>query len=144
MFYEPPPGTPSTLVERMVAHNAAGDLESVMRVQFCDLQSMPAAQFDRLKSDPARWARYLGFAGTISREFVHARRFAVADDEFKDRAGAVRFIVGEKSFPPLIQFTDRALRAFPSADRRVLDGQGHAALRQAPELVAAEIRTFFG
>ena len=143
MLYEPPPGTPSALVERMVEYNAAGDLEGVMRVQFCDLQNMPAAQFDRLKSDPARWARYVGFAGTISREFVNARRLCVADEEFKDRAQPVAFIVGEKSFAPLIAFTERVLRAFPSADRSVLGGQGHAALRQAPELVAAEIRRFF-
>jgi pimeloyl-ACP methyl ester carboxylesterase len=115
----------------------------LMRVQFCELQYMPAQQFDRLKADTARWARYLGFAGTISREFVHARRFRTTDDEFAAYAYPVRFIVGEKSFPVLVENTLGTLRAFPTADRAVIAGQGHNALRQAPELVAAEIVRFF-
>lgn len=143
LFYEPPPGTPSRLVDRMVELNARGDLEGVMHVQFCELQHQPETVFDRLKSDPVRWARYLGFAGTISREFVNARRFSMADGEFKDRTEPVRFIVGEKTFPPLVAYTETALRAFPSADKHLLPGQGHAALRTAPDLVASEIRDFF-
>lgn len=143
LFYEPPPGTPSRLVDRMVELNAQGDLEGVMRVQFCELQHQPETVFDRLKSDPARWARYLGFAGTISREFVNARRFSIAEGEFKDRTEPVRFIVGEKTFPPLIAYTETALRAFPGADKRLLAGQGHAALRTAPDLVAALVTEFF-
>ena len=143
MLYEPPPGTPSRLVDRMVERNAEGDLEGVMRIQFCELQSQPTSLFDRLKGDPVRWARYMGFAGTISREFVQARRFKVIDDDFTDRHEAVRFIVGEKTFPPLIAYTETAMRAFPMADKRILPGQGHAALRAAPDMVANEIRDFF-
>jgi pimeloyl-ACP methyl ester carboxylesterase len=142
MLYEPPPGTPSTLVDRMVEANNAGDLEGVMHVQFVELQHLPQSQFDRLKSDPTRWARYLGFAGTIAREFVNARRFSVTDGEFADRDD-VRFIVGEKTFPPLAKYTETARRAFPHADKHIIPGQGHNALRQAPELVAAEIEKFF-
>jgi pimeloyl-ACP methyl ester carboxylesterase len=143
MLYEPPPGTPATLVDRMVERDAAGDLEGVMRIQFCELQHMPEAQFERLKSDPKRWERYLDFAGTIAREFVNARRFAVKDGEFRDRPGDVRFIVGEKTFPPLVKYVEAVLREFPHADKYVLPGQGHAALRTAPDLVAAEIEAFF-
>ena len=142
MLYEPPPGTPSALVDRMVERDAAGDLEGVMHVQFVELQHLPQPQFDRLKSDPTRWARYLGFAGTIAREFVNARRFAIRENEFAERAD-VRFIVGENTFPPLVKYTEIALRAFPRADKRVIPGQGHAALRTAPDLVAAEIGGFF-
>ena len=143
MLFEPPPGTPSSLVDRMVERDAAGDLEGVMRVQFVELQHVPEAQFERLKSDPQRWARYLGFAGTIAREFVNARRFSVTAGEFADRRTATRFIVGEKTFPPLIRYTDAALSIFPHADKRIVPGQGHNALRTAPELVAAEIKRFF-
>jgi pimeloyl-ACP methyl ester carboxylesterase len=143
MLYEPPPGTPSSLVDRMVERDAAGDLEGVMRVQFVELQHVPEAQFERLKSDPNRWARYLDFAGTIAREFVNARRFSLTDGEFADRDGEVRFIVGEKTFPPLIKYSETALRAFPQADKCMIPGQGHNALRAAPELVAAEIERFF-
>jgi pimeloyl-ACP methyl ester carboxylesterase len=143
MFYEPPPGSPSMLVNRMVDENAKGNLEGVMHIQFVELQHQPQAVFDRLKSDPARWARYLGFAGTIAREFVNARRFSIADDEFAHTKFDVRFIVGEKTFPPLAKYTDTALRAFPRADKRIIPGQGHNALRQAPDLVAAEIASFF-
>lgn len=143
MLFEPPPGTPSTLVDRMVERNAAGDLEGVMHVQFVELQHVPEAQFERLKSDPKRWERYLGFAGTIAREFVNARRFSFSADEFAGRAQPVRFIVGEKTFPPLIKYTETALKAFTAADKRIVAGHGHAALRTAPELVAAEIRAFF-
>lgn len=141
MLYEPPPGTSSTLVERMAALDAQGDLEGVMRVQFCELQHMPEAQFERLKTDPARWARYLGFARTIAREFVNARRFRIPA---LSRYGApVRFIVGERSLPVLVTHTDVAMRAFADADKAVLPGQGHNALRQGPETVAAEITRFF-
>ncbi len=143
LFYEPPPGTPSRLVDRMVELNAAGDLEGVMQVQFCELQHQPTSVFDRLKSEPARWARYLGFAGTISREFVNARRFQMTDNEFQNRVTPARFIVGEKSFPPLISHTETALRAFPNADKHLIADQGHAALRVAPDLVATEITEFF-
>jgi pimeloyl-ACP methyl ester carboxylesterase len=143
MLYEPPPGTPSTLVERMAEFDAQGDYEGVMRVQFCELQHMPPTQFERLKADQARWARYLDFAKTISREFVNARRFRMQDGEFAAYPHAVRFIVGEKSFPVLVSHTETALRAFPGADKAVLPGQGHNALRQGPETVAAEIIRFF-
>lgn len=143
MLYEPPPGTPSGLVDRMVKLNDDGDLEGVMRVQFIELQHQPASVFERLKGDPKRWARYLGFAGTISREFVNARRFRVADGEFKNYAQSVRFILGEKSMPVMAAYTDAALRAFPTADRHILPGQGHAALRMTPDLVVDEIRKFF-
>jgi len=142
MLYEPPPGTPSSLVDRMVAADKDGDLEGVMHIQFVELQHQPQSVFDRLKSDPKRWARYLGFAGTIAREFVNARRFSLRDDEFADRED-VRFIVGEKTFPPLVKYTQTALKAFARADKHVLPGQGHAALRMAPELVASEIAQFF-
>ena len=143
MLYEPPPGTPSTLVNRMVEESAKGNLEGVMHIQFVELQHQPQAVFDRLKSDHARWERYLGFAGTIAREFVNARRFSITDGEFADIASAVRFIVGEKTFPPLIKYTDTAMRAFVRADKRLIPGQGHNALRQAPALVADEIADFF-
>lgn len=143
MLYEPPPGTPSTLVDRMVAADKAGDLEGVMHVQFVELQHLPEAQFERLKSDAKRWDRYLGFAGTIAREFVNARRFSLSENEFVDHTQPVRFIIGEKTFPPLIRYTESALRAFPHADNHIIPGQGHNALRQAPELVAAEIERFF-
>jgi len=143
MLYEPPPGTPSTLVERMVELDARGDYEGVMRVQFCELQHVPAEQFERLKADSTRWARYLDFATTISREFVNARQFLIQDGEFAAYAHAVRFIVGEKSFPVLVRHTETAMRAFPRADKAVLPGQGHNALRQGPETVAAEVRRFF-
>lgn len=143
MLFEPPPGTPSSLVDRMVERDAAHDLEGVMRVQFVELQHVPEAQFERLKSDPQRWARYLGFAGTIAREFVNARRFSLSENEFSDLAQPVRFIVGGKTFPPLIKYTETALKAFTTADKRVIPGQGHNALRTAPELVAQEVRAFF-
>jgi pimeloyl-ACP methyl ester carboxylesterase len=143
MLFEPPLGTPSSLVDRMVERDAAGDLEGVMHVQFVELQHMPEAQFQRLKSDPKRWERYLGFAGTIAREFVNARRFSLSENEFAGHAQPVRFIVGEKTFPPLIKYTESALATFPAADKRILAGQGHNALRAAPEQVAEEMRTFF-
>lgn len=143
MMFEPPPGTPSALVDRMVERQAVGDLEGVMHVQFVELQHLPEAQFERLKSDPQRWSRYLGFAGTIAREFVNARRFSMSDGEFRNRNEDVRFIVGEKTFPPLVRYTETALRAFPRADKRIVAGQSHAALRTAPDLVAREIEDFF-
>jgi pimeloyl-ACP methyl ester carboxylesterase len=127
----------------MVERSDAGDLEGVMRVQFVELQHMPEAQFLRLKNDPQRWARYFGFAGTIAREFVNARRFSLKENEFADRAIDVRFILGETTYPPLIKYTETALKAFPRADTRIIAGQGHAALRAAPDLVADEIRAFF-
>jgi pimeloyl-ACP methyl ester carboxylesterase len=142
MLYEPPPGTPSTLVDRMVERDAAGDLEDVMHIQFVELQHLPQPQFDRLKSDPTRWTRYLGFAGTIAREFVNARRFSVTDGEFANRED-IRFIVGEKTFPPLAKYTETAQRAFPRGDKKVIPGQGHNALRMAPELIATQIERFF-
>jgi pimeloyl-ACP methyl ester carboxylesterase len=114
-----------------------------MRIQFCELQPVPEAKFERRKSDPKRWERYLGFAGTIAREFVNARRFAIKGGEFRDRPGDVRFIVGEKTFPPLVKYVEAVRREFPHADKRVIPGQGHAALRTAPDLVAAEIGGFF-
>ncbi len=143
LFYEPPPGTPSNLVGRMVALTEAGDLEGVMRVQFCELQQLPVAAFDKLKADPVRWARYLDFAGTIAREFVNARRMRINAEEFRTYPHRVRFLVGAVTFPPLAQYTDRALLAFPHADKKILPGQAHAAMRVAPELVAQEIGEFF-
>jgi pimeloyl-ACP methyl ester carboxylesterase len=114
-----------------------------MRLQFCELQHQPPDVIDKLKSDPVRWARYLGFAGTIAREFVNARRFTFHDGEFAAYRHPVRFIVGEKSLPPLRVHTEAALRAFPTADRVPLAGHGHNALRQGPDLVAREIASFF-
>jgi pimeloyl-ACP methyl ester carboxylesterase len=98
---------------------------------------------DRLKSDPARWARYMGFAPTIAREFVNARRMRLRDAEFADWTQRVRFIVGDVTFPPLKKYTDRALLAFPGSDKKILAGQAHGAMRTAPDMVAAEIREFF-
>jgi pimeloyl-ACP methyl ester carboxylesterase len=143
MFYEPPPGTPSVLVDKMVGLTEAGDLEGVMRVQFCELQQLPVAAFERLKENPERWQRYLDFAPTIAREFVNARRMRIRAGEFADYPHAVRFLVGEVTFPPLAQYTDRGLLAFPRATKKILPGQAHAAMRAAPEMVAKEIGEFF-
>jgi len=55
----------------------------------------------------------------------------------------VRFLVGEKSLELLQARTREAFRAFPGAELVALPGQAHAALRQAPEMVAAEIARFF-
>jgi len=143
LFYEPPSGVSSATVERMVGLAAAGDYESVLRVQICDLQGQPPAVLERLKADPNRWARYMGFAPTIAREFVNARRMRLRPGEFAGWPRRGRFIVGEVTFPPLKQHTERALLAFPHADKKILAGQAHGAMRSAPDMVAAEIREFF-
>lgn len=146
VLYEPPLlGMPDELppgvldeVERLIAEGRRE--EAAVQVYRTMLGRSPE-EIEQLRADPG-WGNRVGSAPAIPREVRAVQDYRFNWNGYRDMDRRTLLLDGELS-PPRLRASTAAVDAIlPNSRVVVLHGQGHAALRFAPKLVAAEVLTF--
>jgi pimeloyl-ACP methyl ester carboxylesterase len=146
ILYEPPMGgvlAPPARVDRWRALTEDGRRERMVEEFLHDVGGYTTAEIDALRETPA-WEGRLAAAPTVPRE-LEAEQGHRLDREALDGLSAPSLLmVGSRSPEWAVRSTDVYAEALDGVSVRRLEGQGHGALADAPELVASEIERFLG
>jgi pimeloyl-ACP methyl ester carboxylesterase len=143
VVYEPslglpyPPGS----IEHIEAALADGDHDAAIVSVLVDILGMAADEVDALRADPL-WPVRLAAAPTVPRECRVEQDWVYRPGQFDTITAPTLLLTGSDSVPDIIDTTQRAAAAIPSADIRVLRGHGHFAHKTDPAMVTALIRDF--
>lgn len=131
-----PPGTR----ERFQALLEQGDRDVLLVAFFRDLVQMPEKEIALMRAEPV-WQARLAAAHTIVREFADAD-YVFEPRRFRGLAVPTLLLLGENSPPSLQKPTERLASVLPNSSVVVMPGQGHVAMRTAPELFLREVIGF--
>jgi pimeloyl-ACP methyl ester carboxylesterase len=146
VLYEPPLlGMPSELplgfLDELERLTAEGHREEAAVQVYQTMMRLPPEKLEQLRADP-NWETRVGSVPTIPREVRAVQEYRFNWDAYRDMDRPTLLLDGELSPPPLRAAT-AAVHAILSNSRvAILKGQGHAAVRFAPKLVAAEVLKF--
>lgn len=131
-----PPGTR----ERFQAFLNQNDREGLLLAVFRDLVEVPERDLALMRAEPV-WQARLAAAHTVVREMADAD-YVFDPKRFRSLAVPTLLLVGETSPPVLTKPTERLASVLPNRRVVVMPGQGHVAMRTAPELFLREVIGF--
>jgi pimeloyl-ACP methyl ester carboxylesterase len=146
LLYEPPFPVkgiemyPPGAREKFQALLKQGDRDLLLVTFFRDLVQVPEEQIALLRAEPA-WEARLAAAHTVVREMADAD-YAFDPKRFRRLAVPTLLLLGEKSPPVLKKPTERLAAVLANSRVVVMPGQGHIAMRTAPELFLREVIGF--
>ena len=147
VLYEPPlpvgdhgPDTEDVLDE-MTALVDNGENEQALVQFFREIARVPTAELDALRSAP-NWPARVDAAHTAIREERARKGYEFDAARFAGLTTPTLLLSGSESAPFLKGATGVLNDALPNSRIAVLDGQAHAAMNTAPELVIDEVLTF--
>ena len=147
ILYEPPlpvsdhdPDTEDVLDE-MTALVDGGENEQALVQFFREIARVPAPELDALRSAP-NWPARVDAAHTAIREERARKEYEFDAARFAGLTTPTLLLAGSESAPFLADATDVLDDALPNSRIAVLDGQAHAAMNTAPELVIDEVLAF--
>lgn len=146
-LYEPPLDVQErrhspTLAGWLRAILASGDELGATRTFLREGPGMTERELDRLEQSPA-WPSFLAAARTYPYDAELVAGYALDPEALRAIAMPTLLVLGDAS-PPFVRAGVEALAsALPHRRLVVLPGQGHAAHRSAPDVLAREIEAFF-
>jgi pimeloyl-ACP methyl ester carboxylesterase len=144
-LYEPAMGgglsTPDQ-IERWERLIGEGERDTVTREFLRDIAGNDDEAIDLLASTPL-WEARRQIVPTLPRELRAELAHRFEPSLFTDLAPPTLLLVGSDSPAWAKRSVDAHAEAIPSAEKRVLEGQGHGANLTAPELLAVELEGFF-
>jgi pimeloyl-ACP methyl ester carboxylesterase len=96
-----------------------------------------------MQATPA-WRARLAAAPTVPRELHAEHGFAIDDLRLSESRTRTLLLVGSESPTWAKRSVDAYAASIPQSELHVLEGHGHGAATSAPELLASELRSFFG
>jgi pimeloyl-ACP methyl ester carboxylesterase len=121
---------------------AAGDLDKALELGLASFPRMPAAEIAGLRTSKA-WPRLRTLAKSWIRELVEMDAHSADVEQYRALACPSMLLVGELSPEhPMLDASRALARVLPGVRVERLSGQGHAAMRMAPSMVARLIREF--
>ena len=144
VLYEPSPGIQAAspeLLARMEALLAEGDREAVIEIvlrEFAGFDDEGVAAFRASEL----WAPRVAAAHTVPREVRAEEGWSPDPAAFAGFDRPTLFLLGSESPGWAVEGTEELRRMLPVSRVARLEGQGHAALVTAPELVADEVLRF--
>jgi pimeloyl-ACP methyl ester carboxylesterase len=148
MLYEPPfmlaPPSPEVEVRTMAMERAlaAGDRAQIVTIFLREQIGAPEERLKALESS-AVWPLVLEIASTLPRESRTVNTPRVWDRRLVDWKVPTTMLVGTESPPLLKDTTAFVARTIPGCQVVVLEGQGHAAMLDTPELFVEKVVVFF-
>jgi pimeloyl-ACP methyl ester carboxylesterase len=148
VLYEPlvisagPEDVPAGLAQELDELIAQARRDEAAGLFYQRVLGMSPEAIEQLRADAA-WASRVESAHTLVRELRAINfdyRFAWNKAQAYDRP--TLFVMGEVSLPRLRASVAALHAVLPNSELVALPGQGHAGLRTAPEMVAAEVRKF--
>jgi pimeloyl-ACP methyl ester carboxylesterase len=147
VLYEPPlpvgdhdPDTESILDE-MAALVDDGENEQALTQFFREIAQVPTTELDALRSAP-NWPARVDAAHTAIREERARKGYEFDAARFAGLTTPTLLLSGSESAPFLKDATGVLNDSLPNCRIAVLDGQAHAAMNTAPELVIDEVLAF--
>jgi pimeloyl-ACP methyl ester carboxylesterase len=120
----------------------SGDRDSAMREFMNDIGGYTEAEIDAMQGTPA-WQARLDASPTVPRELRAEWAFALEALRLADFTAPTLVLVGSESPDWAKRSTDAFAAAIPGAELHTLEGHGHGAAVSGPELLAAELTSFF-
>jgi pimeloyl-ACP methyl ester carboxylesterase len=128
---------------RFEANLQAGQPEQAMRDFMSDVGGYTDEEIEAMQGTPA-WRARVAAAPTVPRELHAEHAFATDDLRLSESQVPTLLLVGSESPSWAKRSTDAFAAAIPRSELRMLEGHGHGAAVSAPDLLAAELRAFFG
>lgn len=129
------------VIGKLLALQERDDREGILATFTQEVLRMPAADFQRWRSDPA-WTSRLAAAHTIPREIQGRAQHRFEPRRFSDMKVPTLMLMGDRS-PAFLQAATKAVHeALPDSKLVVMPGQGHVAMDSAPGIFAHEVLDF--
>ena len=144
MLYEPPMGgvlAPPAQIARWRDLTEDGQREQMVEEFLHDIGGYTPAEISALRETPA-WEGRLAAAPTVARELEAEQGHRIDHEELKRLSYPALLLVGSRSPAWAVRSTDAYAKALDGVSVRRLEGQGHGAVADAPDLVAFEIERF--
>jgi pimeloyl-ACP methyl ester carboxylesterase len=120
-----------------------GDREKMIETHLLEWTKISPEVLARQKADTARWARRLGWAHTIPREYKGGEVFVPDHALYKNVKVPTRIMVGEQSHQGLQDSAKVLADTISGADLIVFKGAGHYGFTSDPQTFVAEMVKFF-
>jgi pimeloyl-ACP methyl ester carboxylesterase len=144
-LYEAPMGgvlAEEAWTARFEANVESGERETAISDFMSDVGGYTDAEIEAMKGTPA-WQARLAAAPTVPRELRAEAAYATEALRLAER-GPTLLLVGSRSPDWAKRSTEAFASAIHESEVHTLEGHGHGASVSGPDLVAAELRTFFG
>jgi pimeloyl-ACP methyl ester carboxylesterase len=148
VLYEPPliiegqrPRYAPDLVERLLAL-AAADPDAAVRTFLREGPMWTEAEIERLATEPSRWAVLLRMARSAAYDAAIVGGYEFDPARLAQIEQPALVLSGGASPPWYRDAAESLVSALTNAELRLLAGQTHMGIYQAPELVAAEVVRF--
>jgi pimeloyl-ACP methyl ester carboxylesterase len=144
-LYEAPMGgvlADEAWTARFEANVESGDRETAISDFMSDVGGYTEAEIEAMRGTPA-WQARLAASPTVPRELRAEAAYAMDALGLAER-GPTLLLVGSRSPSWAKRSTDAFAAAIPASEVHTLEGHGHGAAVSGPDLIAAELRAFFG
>lgn len=142
ILYEPPAGVVfGREVEDYRQAIAAGDPEKALEIGITRIVGVPQSQFEAMRAN-SMFPMFKALAPGWVREMQEIERLGTSLDCYGAIESPVLMLLGSETSDSLKDSTAKLTRMLPNARVSELAGEGHGALRTAPELVAGRVREF--
>lgn len=149
VLYEPPVPVPPFAenpvdvenIRRVGAFVEAGEPEEAMLTFVRDILRMPEAQIEAARGQRG-WQERVAMAHTLPRELAAVRAYRFDPARFAGLDVPVLVLLGADSPQRYVDATGLVAEGLPRGERRVLPGQRHNAISDAPELFARAVMAF--
>lgn len=142
ILYEPPvipsPGDRSGVLEKLDRALAANDREEIVTVFLRDQIGAPPEVLEGFKSSPV-WPIVLQIASTLPRESRTVNSSPVSFEQMAQAKIPTVMLAGTETGGNMRQGVDRVCNAIPGCRLILLEGQGHTAMLQAPDLFVEKL-----
>jgi pimeloyl-ACP methyl ester carboxylesterase len=128
---------------RFEANLEAGRADQGMRDFMSDIGGYSDEEIEAMQDTPA-WRARVAAAPTVPRELHAEHRFAIDDLRLGESRTPTLLLVGSESPSWARRSTEAFAAALPQSEVHVLAGHGHGAAVSGPQLLASELRAFFG
>ncbi len=142
ILYEPPAGVVfGPEVEDYRQAIAAGDPEKALEIGITRIVGVPQSQFEAMRANPM-FPLFKALAPGWVREMQQIEKLGTSLDRYRAIESPVLMLLGTDTSDSLKNSTAALLRVLKNARVSELAGEGHGALRTAPQLVAERVREF--
>jgi len=146
ILYESPlPGAfpywPDAIRDRMVPLLNAGEQERALRTFLEGMLGLSEQEIEALQRLP-NWPDRVNYAHTIARELQALSEYSFDVARLRSLAAPTLLLLGQVSPPMHRTIAEKFLASIPDCRVVELAGQGHLAIRFAPELVVREVLKF--
>lgn len=119
----------------------AGDMEAAIMALVVGILDYTDEEVEFLRSGPL-WTARLAIVPTAPRELRAEEAWVYRNGQFDGIAAPTMVLAGSESSSEQAEATQRAAKAIPKAEIRVLEGHGHIAHQTDPAMIAGIIRVF--